>query len=220
MRKRLRVFSTLGKLKYFLEFHIFLCLLGPLLVLYHTTFKFGGLVAVSFWSMTAVVLSGLIGRYLYVQIPKGIQGDELSLAALSEENKKLENLLHTTYHLDPSFIQSLDIIATRGRSPVDMSGLNVLNFFILNDITRRGRLKAAFAQLERKGLGRHVSHQLRVIANRRVILTRRMAFLQQIRRLFYYWHVVHFPFSIIMFVILLVHVGVAVAFGYTWIWQP
>jgi hypothetical protein len=29
-----------------------------------TTFKIGGLVAVSFWSMVAVVASGVLGRYL------------------------------------------------------------------------------------------------------------------------------------------------------------
>jgi hypothetical protein len=73
-RKRVRAFNQIGKIKYFLEFHIFLCLLGPMLVLFHTTFKFGGIVAVSFWSMTAVALSGLVGRYLYVQIPKGSKG--------------------------------------------------------------------------------------------------------------------------------------------------
>ncbi|MDB4584160.1 hypothetical protein N9164_13480, partial [Draconibacterium sp.] len=61
-RKRFRSLSRLGFLKHWLEFHIFLCTLGPVLVLYHTAFKFGGLVAVSFWSMVAVVVSGIIGR--------------------------------------------------------------------------------------------------------------------------------------------------------------
>ncbi len=37
-RKRMKAFGNVGSIKYFLEFHIFLCLLGPILVLYHTTF--------------------------------------------------------------------------------------------------------------------------------------------------------------------------------------
>jgi hypothetical protein len=37
------------------------------------------------------------------------------------------------------------------------------------------------------------------------------------KQIFHYWHVVHLPFSVIMFVILLIHVAVTVAFGYTWI---
>ena len=82
-RKRFRSLSRIGVLKYWLEFHIFLCTLGPILVLYHTTFKFGGIVAISFWSMVAVVISGIIGRFIYLQIPRTIQGRELSLNDLS-----------------------------------------------------------------------------------------------------------------------------------------
>ena len=81
-RKRIGRFRYAGKIRSFLEFHIFLCLTGPMLVLYHTTFKFGGLVAVSFWSMVAVAVSGFVGRYLYLQIPRNIEGTELTLPAV------------------------------------------------------------------------------------------------------------------------------------------
>jgi len=77
-RKRFRSLHRIGILKHWLEFHIFLCTLGPILVLYHTSFKFGGLVAISFWSMVAVFLSGIIGRFIYIQIPRTIEGRELS----------------------------------------------------------------------------------------------------------------------------------------------
>ena len=53
--------------------------------MYHTTFKFGGIVAISFWSMTAVVLSGIIGRYIYNQIPKNIAGNELNSKSLFDD---------------------------------------------------------------------------------------------------------------------------------------
>jgi hypothetical protein len=79
-RKRYRFLSRMGFLKHWLEFHIFLCTLGPIMVLFHTAFKFGGLVAISFWSMVAVFLSGIIGRFIYLQIPHTIEGRALSLA--------------------------------------------------------------------------------------------------------------------------------------------
>jgi len=84
VRKRYRFLSRLGQLKYWLEFHIFLCTLGPILVLFHTANKFGGLVAVSFWSMVAVFLSGIAGRFIYIQIPHSIEGRALSLAESRE----------------------------------------------------------------------------------------------------------------------------------------
>ena len=56
------------------------------------------------------------------------------------------------------------------------------------------------------------------VANARVLLRQRILLLDKIKALFHYWHVVHLPFSLVMFAILLIHIGVAIAFGYTWIW--
>jgi len=216
-RKRWRAMANMGRIKNWLEFHIFLCLLGPVLVLFHTTFKFGGLVAVSFWSMTAVVLSGVVGRYFYVQIPKGIHGNELSSQELNVENEKIAEDLRRQFGLDANLLKLIDSAALPSRPVAEMGVMEVLSFFIGNDLTRRSRLHALFANLERRGLRGHMLARIRVMATRRIILTRRIAFLQQFKRLFHYWHVVHLPFSIVMFVILSIHVGVAIAFGYTWI---
>lgn len=79
IRKRWKRIRRWGLLKHWLEFHIFLCTVGPMLVVFHTSFKFGGLVAISFWSMVAVFLSGIIGRYIYIQIPRRFDGTELSI---------------------------------------------------------------------------------------------------------------------------------------------
>jgi hypothetical protein len=216
-RKRVRRFSGVGSVKYFLEFHIFLCLTGPILVLYHTTFKFGGLVAVSFWSMTAVVLSGLIGRYFYGQIPKGIKGNELSIADLNAENQKLAEILQKEYGVRSDILQRIDAIAKPPKDIPSMTLTEVIQFFILNDLTRRSKLRAVFSMLETgrhsRSLVRHLNH----LAERRITLVRRIAFLEQFRQIFHYWHVIHLPFSVVMFVILFIHVGVAIAFGYTWI---
>lgn len=89
LRKRSRRFHKTGILKHWLEFHIFLCTLGPVLVLFHTSFKFGGLVAVSFWSMVAVFVSGIIGRFIYILIPRTIEGRELSLNEVRKMNSGL-----------------------------------------------------------------------------------------------------------------------------------
>ena len=51
---------------------------GPLFVVLHSSFKVGGLVAISFWSMVAVALSGVFGRYLYLKIPRTRAGEELT----------------------------------------------------------------------------------------------------------------------------------------------
>lgn len=104
-RKRFHVFSRVGVLKYWLEFHIFLCALGPVLILYHTSFKFGGIVSVSFWSLVIVVASGVIGRFIYVQIPRSIEGRELSLQEVEEMKNELGAELSLKYNIDISEFQ-------------------------------------------------------------------------------------------------------------------
>ncbi len=215
-RKRIRRFMYAGKISYFLEFHIFLCLAGPVLVLYHTTFKFGGLVAVSFWSMAAVVVSGVIGRYLYTQIPKGIHGNELSAAELERERGSLETTLRESYGVGPDLLKSIDALAAPPVPVEKMSWGTVLSFFVVQDLTRRRALHRAVRTAEQR-LSHRAARSLRHLAVRRLVLSRRIAFLQRFRRMFQYWHVIHLPFSIIMFVILFVHIAVAVIFGYTWI---
>jgi len=90
LRKRNKKLFRLGILKHWLEFHIFLCTLGPILVLFHTSFKFGGIVAISFWSMVAVFLSGIIGRFIYIRIPRTIEGRELTLNEVRKMNAGME----------------------------------------------------------------------------------------------------------------------------------
>ncbi|MCK5638324.1 MAG: hypothetical protein KAH67_06395, partial [Flavobacteriaceae bacterium] len=48
-------------------------------------------------------------------------------------------------------------------------------------------------------------------------LSRKIARLETMQKLFKYWHVAHLPFALIMLIILVIHVGVTLAFGYKWI---
>ena len=106
-RKRYNFMSKQLRLKYLLEFHIFLCTLGPILILFHTAFKFGGVVSVAFWSMVAVVASGVIGRFIYIQIPRSIEGRELSLNEVKGMRSELLDTLKKSAGLDESVIPLL-----------------------------------------------------------------------------------------------------------------
>lgn len=75
VRKRVRFLRSWGPLPVWLDLHIYLGVMGPLLIVLHSTFKVQGLVAISFWSMVAVALSGVLGRYLYMRILRSEAGD-------------------------------------------------------------------------------------------------------------------------------------------------
>lgn len=105
-RKRMKIFSRIGVLKYWLELHIFLCTLGTILILFHTTFKFGGIISIGFWSLVIVFVSGIVGRFIYIQIPHTIEGRELSLIEIQDLKTKFDAELLDKYKINFSDIKT------------------------------------------------------------------------------------------------------------------
>jgi len=216
IRKRSRKLFTFGYLKHWLELHIFLCTVGPILVLYHTAFKFGGIVSVSFWSMVLVVLSGVVGRFIYIQIPRTIQGKEIDIKDLISMREELVTKMKMEMLFDVRLITELDELASTDR----YKGLGILNTFIfyIKDFfkirsfqtkLKKNLLIANFSKIKRKEITNK--------AQAEIILSRRLGMLHTMQSLFRYWHIAHLPFAIAMFVIMIVHVVVTLTFGYKWI---
>ncbi len=216
-RKRIRKLRFAGKIKHWLEFHIFLCLLGPTLVLYHTTFKFGGIVSVAAWSMIFVALSGLLGRYIYTQIPRTIEGNELTVDDLAKENRRMQEELRRKYNLDDDTMEKINHISEVETYQSQPSVFKAIGSLVVDDFRRRLRIGKIKRHLKDTEIPAEHVREILSIARTKSLLMRRIAFLDTARSIFHYWHVVHFPFSIIMFLILAVHVIVTVSLGYTWI---
>lgn len=89
LRKRLRQ-AWPGRMSEWLEFHIFTGLVGPYMVLLHTSWKFNGLAGVLSLLTLVIVASGFIGRYIYTAIPRTADGTELSLSEIEDEIRRIE----------------------------------------------------------------------------------------------------------------------------------
>jgi len=72
LRKLWKWLSQIGLSRHWLDFHVLLGLAAPFVIAFHSSFKFGGFAGMAFWIMLAVSLSGVIGRYLYSQIPRSL----------------------------------------------------------------------------------------------------------------------------------------------------
>ncbi|HKW89240.1 MAG TPA: hypothetical protein VJN21_10850 [Candidatus Acidoferrales bacterium] len=84
LRKRWRWLGRIGSTKHWLDFHIVLGLTAPVIFTFHSSFKFGGLAGIAYWIMIVVALSGIVGRYLYAQIPRSLGSAELTFNELQE----------------------------------------------------------------------------------------------------------------------------------------
>lgn len=214
LRKRVRFMSGWGKLKTWLQVHIFLGVAGPVLITFHTAFKLRGIVAISYWSMVIVALSGAIGRYLYAQIPRAISGAELEAKEISGQLNEINTRL--SEWLTPQQMEQLQRITAfrvtaSGSSIVavlTMMGDDLRWIFLKRRLVRFARSTPALTRAQRL--------QLPQLARERALSARRITFLKASHDLFKYWHILHLPLAQTMYLTMIIHVGVAIMTGYFW----
>lgn len=218
VRKRTRLLGKTLLLRPLLQFHIYLGVMGPLLIVLHTSFKVQGLVAVSFWSMVAVAASGFFGRYLYVQIPRNIEGSELSILELGGMNDEMTARLRSRFRLDDDEIARLESVIARFASGFKGGAFRAVALLLIGDLFRFLTRRRFVRQIRRVlPLPRAELREFSRLAFQRALLQRRVTLLSQVQQVFHYWHVIHKPFAIIMYLIMLIHIGVAVWTGYGWV---
>jgi hypothetical protein len=212
IRKRVRRFEQSGELSTWLTAHIFLCTLGPYLVTLHTAFRFGGIISIAFWSMVAVVLSGVFGRYIYVRIPKAANGQFLSEAALAARQKHLLASILEYHPIDESQVRNL-LATVFGTG----SGDRKTTDWIRGTYGTGSRRKKLIGQAAVFGMtgtdAKRFAQKMVDYQN----LVNQSSFSGTFQRLFGYWHVFHLPLALIMMTIMLLHIGIAFTFGYFWI---
>lgn len=217
VRKRVRWLRKVGRLRAWLDLHILLGIFGPLLVVLHSSFKVGGLISISFWSMVAVALSGVFGRWLYLQIPRTRAGDEVSLGEIEAADRALTERLLGEFGVEPELVQRLDAEATAG---LERRGLlAVLARLALGGLRpARSRRLLSLARAV-PGVPPHLADELARVLGEKIAARRRILLWDALHRLFHYWHVVHKPFAIVMYLFVLVHVIVATVTGYGFSWR-
>jgi hypothetical protein len=184
------------------------------MVLFHTAFKFGGIVSVSFWSMVAVVLSGVIGRFIYIQIPRTIEGRELGLQEVREMRVNIGNILKEKYNLSEAGFQAIMDSTKPAQSSDQMTGFG---HFIRKTLYDAKTIRNVKSVIRQQGLSRGQSKQILRLVKDEVALNNRIERLLTMQKLFRYWHVAHLPFALIMLIIMVIHVIVTLTFGYRWI---
>ncbi len=210
LRKRIKRLRAVGNLKTLLEVHIFCGIVGPVLITFHTSFKFNGLVSVAYWSMAIVVASGFIGRHLYARIPRTLRGTEVDRAEMEARAEALRGELAGL--ASPALLARIDTLE-REALPQAASDLSWLDL-ALGEVRLRRRLRAFARACRRDGTATGPLEEVLGVMAERAKLLRTMAYLQRIKRLFDLWHVFHLPLVYVMLVIVALHVAVVVYMGY------
>jgi len=224
LRKRWGWLGRQGNSRHWLDFHVILGTAAPLVIALHSSFKFGGIAGMAFWIMTAVTLSGFIGRYLYSQIPRSLNAAELSIKEIQDAEVKLRWAAEDKH--EKIGIVLIDLYALPSAAQVArISMVSALCWMIWLDLKRP--FQVSWLRLRARGFGawlisvggiratgniqlEQAIHTARMQAS----LAKRVLFLSRTRQVFNLWHVVHRPCSYSFAILAILHIVVVLGMGY------
>jgi len=224
LRKRWGWLMKIGSTKHWLDIHVLLGLSAPFIIAFHSSFKFKGFAGIAFWIMTAVSASGIVGRYLYSQIPRRVNAAELSRKETQEIQEQLSRQLSEQQLLPQADIRKmlrLPSPTTVARLPIVvailyMMVLDVLRVFRIAGL-RRNALRSTEYLTTFGGFfptGHRELERAITTAREEATLSKRILFLSRTEKVFHLWHVVHKPFSYAFAVLAIFHVVLVMLMGY------
>ena len=224
LRKKWGWLGRMGNSRHWLDFHVVLGSAAPIIIAFHSSFKFGNIAGMAFYSMLMVTLSGFVGRYLYAHIPRGLSAAELTMKEIQEKEEALRKELaeqEATFGFRVEALSELPTPAEVAKTPMIAS---LLSMFLI-DFKRP--FKASLVRLREAGFfpwlfscfglfatrNQKLERAIRV-AQKQASLSQSIAFLTRTQQIFQLWHVVHRPFSYAFAILAVLHIGIALFMGY------
>ena len=205
--RRLRVFRRIASNTMWFDFHMMAGTMGPMFIVLHTALKLDNWVSAAFWSMIVVVVSGVIGRYLYTQVPDLLNGREL------EEIDHQRTFAQMRMHYPAAMAEADRIVAMhRDRAMYIGQRARLVGAFwwiLMQDLRRPGRWMHRRSLFKRANLPRKVARDIAQRTGRLMLFERRRVLVPRAQLLLHTWKKVHVPFSLGMAAISLIHIWLA-----------
>lgn len=219
LRKKWSKLAVLGSVPRWLDVHIVVGLTLPVLGAVHAGWRFTGVIGLGYWAMLMVALSGIIGRYIYVRIPRSKAGLELDMEEIATHRRRLLVQLAGTTGLEIDVVQS--VLATNPAPSTVHNPLRLLGQMVRDDFARRravARLRRRWKELgpDRPPLDAAALREVRALARQQMSLGQQLRLLESTQRIFGYWHAAHKPVAITALLAVFIHVVVVVVLGATW----
>jgi hypothetical protein len=193
-----------------LQFHIFTGLVGPYMVLLHTSWKFNGLAGIVFLLTVIIVLSGIFGRYIYTSIPRTADGIEIQSTDLEHKIFGIEAEIRYWEQSNPQAQQAISSIvkeaATNQKSiPLQYWGRTVADWYSQYRWWRyqkqwNSQLKSQTRSLEK-------------LLRQQRILKRQIVTLSLARKMLSLWHTIHIPIGLALFTSAFIHIFAAIYYA-------
>jgi hypothetical protein len=218
LRKHFRFAQGWGRVKWWFLVHMLLGVGGPLLILLHSTFHVGSLNAtVALYSMIIVALSGVVGRFLYARVHRGLRGEVVSLkelqAHVSPEQEDVRSRLAFAPRVEARLraFEQAELKAEQGWITYfrQVFWLPIAQIFVYRqcaaELHAPIRKLAAHSKWSEADLVRRERHA-RKLVRRYLTAVVKVAHFTAYEKLFSLWHVAHIPFVYLLVISAIVHV--------------
>ena len=208
-RKHIGFMQNLGKLKHWFRIHMILGVMGPVLVLFHTTFRLGSLNAtIAFYCMILVAGSGLVGRFVYTRIHKGLYGSRSSLkeayAELAGSQGQFKSRLHIFPKVEKRIAKFEHEILEKKRG--FFAGVWLFLSLDIRRMLLAWGCKRHIHRVLREGRMLDIEKVAADLVSQYLIQIQTVAQFKKFEQIFSAWHVLHIPLMYMMVVTAIFHV--------------
>jgi hypothetical protein len=186
------------------DIHMMAGWLGPLFVMMHSALKLDSWVSAAFWSMVIVLVSGVLGRYLYTLVPSlssGVELQELDHARFFAQARQQFPVIMAD--IDAELKVRGDAANRIAQSP---SVLRALLFLVREDAAAYRRNFMRSARIGLNGVTGKPRRELVKHAAGAIRSTRSRVVAPKAQLLLHSWKKVHVPFTVLLTVFSVAHI--------------
>jgi hypothetical protein len=207
LRKRSRS-ARWGRMSSWLQFHIFTGLVGPYMVLLHTSWKLNGLAGMVLLMTVIIVVSGFLGRYIYTSVPRNVDGIELESYELERQIRATDGQLQNWMIKHPERYKSL---SNRLSPNTAHKGMGLVLGRAFEEWNARLRWWRESSHMDQEA--RAQARQINELLKRERILHRQLSSIVLTRRLLGLWHAIHIPIGMVLFTAAFIHIIAAIYYA-------
>ena len=205
LQRRFGWFSKTATNQFWLDVHLMTGIVGPLFIVLHSAMRLTTWVSIPFWSMVAVVISGVLGRYLYTLVPSLTNKHDLQIL---EHRRAITELAADHPKVADYAYQLMEHEAARSERSWQIGLVPLLLWVMVDDLRRmwaRRRDRRALKKLGPRSIAREIAWRI----DRVVFYERRKELAPRGKALLKSWKRVHIPFSFALLVTMLLHIAIA-----------
>ncbi|MGI9259875.1 MAG: hypothetical protein ACR2QQ_13655 [Gammaproteobacteria bacterium] len=218
VRKRLRILKLIGPTRDWFRVHMMLGVAAPLAALYHCNFSVGSINSrVALVSALLVAGSGLIGRFLYAKVHRGLYGRKTDFKELLKKVGSggpegcravtfMPELIERVTAFDRSVLVPPKNVFSSIKLLLRLIALSRLQHWKLVRFAQRRFREQASRSPAVATHRKHLERSTRRYLSDHLRQVRRVAEFNAYERLFALWHAVHLPFFLLLVVSVVIHV--------------